>query len=196
MKLLDLYCGAGGAAVGYHRAGFEVVGVDIAPQPNYPFEFHQADALDYPLSDFDVVHASPPCQAYSVARQNRRNNPPALIAPTRARLVRNGKPYIIENVMGAPLFGRLLILCGSMFNLGVRRHRMFEINRLIPYLRCDHASHQMFRIYGGRYRDSNFDAAQVYADLGIDWMTTWSEIKESVPPAYTEYIGKWLLTLI
>src|SRR5688500_4187308 len=118
MRLLDLFCGAGGCSEGYHRAGFEVVGVDLKAQKNYPFEFIQADALDYPLDGFDVIHASPPCQAYSVLR---RANPDAeyadLIEPTRAKLQASGLPWIIENVPGAPL-AQSITLCGSMFGLG------------------------------------------------------------------------------
>src|SRR5512140_2399640 len=101
--LLDLFCGAGGAAMGYHRAGFDVVGVDIKPQPHYPFEFHQADALTFPLAGFDAIHASPPCQAYSAMRTtwNARNDHPDLLPPTRAMLEAANIPWVIENVPGA-----------------------------------------------------------------------------------------------
>lgn len=104
-KLLDLFCGAGGAAMGYHRAGFEVVGVDIKPQPRYPFEFHQGDAMTWPLEGFDAIHASPPCQAYTVAQNATRNGAahPDLVAPVRERLQATGKPWVMENVVGAPL---------------------------------------------------------------------------------------------
>jgi len=131
-KILDLFCGAGGASMGYHLAGFEVVGVDIALQPNYPFEFHQADAMAFPLSGFDAIHASPPCQAYTrMARgllqsQGRAKEHPRLIEPIRARLLESGLPYIIENVEGAPLI-RPIRLCGSSFGLDVQRHRLFEV---------------------------------------------------------------------
>lgn len=119
-KLLDLFCGAGGAAMGYHRAGFEVTGIDINPQPHYPFKFIQADAMTYPLGGFDCYHASPPCQRYSILtrglHQDRIENYPDLIAPIRDRLLHTGKPYVIENVEGAR---KLLInpvkLCGTMF---------------------------------------------------------------------------------
>src|SRR5512139_314282 len=143
-RILDLFCGAGGAAVGYHRAGFDVVGVDINPQPNYPFEFVQADALwalqqlqvgsllDYHLSDFDAIHASPPCQRYSTAtkRNGTELEHPDLIGPTRELLQATGLPYVIENVVGAPLRDSIL-LCGSWFALGadgyrLKRHRLFE----------------------------------------------------------------------
>jgi DNA (cytosine-5)-methyltransferase 1 len=137
-RLLDLFCGAGGAAMGYHRAGFEVVGVDIEPQPHFPFEFHQADALTYPLDGFDAIHASPPCQAHSVTRNlwpGREH--PDLVEPTRARLVASGLPYVIENVVGAPLLAPVQ-LCGSSFGLNVRRHRLFEASFVLLVPPCQH----------------------------------------------------------
>lgn len=112
-RLLDLFCGAGGAAAGYHRAGFDVVGVDINPQPNYPFEFHQADAMTFPLDGFDAIHASPPCQRYSrmsTSRPTLAATYPDLVAPIRERIERG--PYVIENVPGAPLVDPL-VLCGG-----------------------------------------------------------------------------------
>ena len=142
-RLLDLFCGAGGAAMGYHRAGFEVVGVDIKPQPRYPFEFHQADALTFPLDGFDAIHASPPCQAHStIAKQRRALRPgtydhPDLVPATRARLIASGLPYVIENVPTAPLVNPVQ-LCGSSFGLDVRRHRLFESNVPIMVLPCAH----------------------------------------------------------
>src|SRR5512146_881208 len=120
-RLLDLFCGAGGAAMGYHRACFEVVGVDINPQPHYPFEFHQADALTYPLDGFDVIHASPPCQDYTIASLYHRMNGktyPDLIEPTRKHLMRSSSVWVMENVPGAPLINPIM-LCGSMFGLEV-----------------------------------------------------------------------------
>lgn len=144
MKLLDLFCGAGGCSVGYHRAGFDVTGVDIAPQPRYPFfEVHQQDAMAV-LSDvdycrqFDVIHASPPCQLYSVATLRRGrtyNRYPDLVGPVRAALRGIGRPYVIENVPGAPMVDPVT-LCGSMFGLGttdaeLRRHRLFESDQLL-----------------------------------------------------------------
>lgn len=135
MKLLDLFCGAGGAAMEYHRAGFEVTGVDIKPQPHFLFKFIQADAMTFPLDGYDVIHASPPCQAYSVMRhlpwlKNREY--PKLIEPVREMLIQSKKSYVIENVKGSPLSG--FFLCGTMFNLKVYRHRVFESNvfMLIP----------------------------------------------------------------
>jgi DNA (cytosine-5)-methyltransferase 1 len=137
--LLDLFSGAGGSAVGYDRAGFDVVGVDIEKQPHYPFQFVQADALEY-LREcghcFDVIHCSPPCQAWSALKHLSKREHPQLIEPTRQLLREISKPYIIENVVGAPLIAPVL-LCGSMFGLQtscgaqLRRHRLFECNYLL-----------------------------------------------------------------
>ena len=134
-KLLDLFCGAGGCSVGYHRAGFDVTGVDARPQPSYPFAFVQADALAYLGEhgrEYDAVHASPPCQRYSIARRIHGNGEthPDLLEPTRAALVSNGRPWIIENVPGAPVRFPVL-LCGLMFGLRVFRHRLFESSVLL-----------------------------------------------------------------
>src|SRR5271157_573775 len=131
-RLLDLYCCAGGAAMGYAQAGFEVVGVDIKPQPRYPFEFHLGDALTYPLEGFQAYHASPPCQGNMIARHipsvgARHNNTPELIAPTRERLLSTGRPFVIENVPGAPLKD-FFQLSGMMFQLKVIRKRWFEVH--------------------------------------------------------------------
>jgi DNA (cytosine-5)-methyltransferase 1 len=211
-RLLDLFCGAGGAAMGYHRAGFEVVGVDIRPQPHYPFEFHQADALssgwipaEYSLKDFDVIHASPPCQAHvqwqgiNRARNGQVPDHPDLIAPIRERLVASGLPYVIENVVGAPLRNTVL-LCGSMFGLGVRRHRLFESNVLLLRQPCRHLGDEV-AIYGkldGRRVWTRRDETEVrvartlslaFEAMGIDWMMTWDELREAILPAYTEFIG-------
>lgn len=205
--LLDLYCGAGGAAVGYHRAGFDIVGVDINPQPNYPFRFIQSDALKFVkmlggsvVEEFDAVHASPPCQAYSMS--STHTGRPRLIEPTHAALRQLGLPYVIENVKGAPLYGRLVNLCGTMFDLNVWRHRWFLSNVIIPPLRCDHTkAHD--RIYYGREDGGAImqsfgkpvwkgSVAEAPHDMGIDWMKTWEELTEAIPPAYTEYVGKFL----
>jgi DNA (cytosine-5)-methyltransferase 1 len=135
-RLLDLFCGAGGVAVGYSRAGFEVIGVDLRPQPNFPFQFIQADALSMNaefLASFDAIHASPPCQAYSdLAKRNRNGDKwPKLIEPVRGMLSETGLPYVIENVEGAPLRNPT-VLCGTMFKgLRVIRHRLFESNFFI-----------------------------------------------------------------
>lgn len=153
MKLLDLYCCAGGAAMGYHRTGFdEIVGVDINPQRHYPFEFVQGDAIAYLEEhgrEFDYIHASPPCQRYSsiTAVTGGRENHPDLVNPTRQALIASGIPYTIENVVGAPLINPI-VLCGTMFGLRtkggaqLRRHRLFELSRpfnaLVPP--CQHRS--------------------------------------------------------
>ena len=140
-KLLDLFCGAGGASMGYHRAGFEVEGVDIKPQPHYPFKFYQADALEFPLEGYDAYHASPPCQRYTLMQNivKSEQEHPDLIAPIRERFVEVGKPYVIENVYKAPLNGHLR-LCGTMFGLRIIRHRFFECPWMaLTFLKpCDH----------------------------------------------------------
>lgn len=183
-RLLDLFCGAGGAAMGYHRAGFDVVGVDINPQPNYPFEFHQADAtavfmhssgiwwtrtdkLARPLGRFDVVHASPPCQGYSALTTGTnagRSARPRLVAATRALLDGADLPYVIENVQGSDV-RRDATLCGEMFRLGVIRHRYFEVSGFAYSPPC-HQKHRG-RVRGwrhGTYYDGPYLA--VYGDGG------------------------------
>jgi len=191
-RILDAFCGAGGAAVGYHRAGFEVVGVDINPQPNYPFEFHQADALEF-LADhgheYDVRHASPPCQHYAAVTSWRGNQDdhPDLVDATRDALLLTGGSYVIENVPGAPL-RRDLTLCGSMFGLRVRRHRIFESSAPLtaPEKGCRHAGLLPFMHKGER----------AYADaMGCTWMSS-MEGRQAIPPAYTEHIGLQLLAQI
>lgn len=214
MRLLDLFSCAGGAGTGYHRAGFDVVGVDIAPQPRYPFEFHQADALEY-LADhgreFDVIHASPPCQHYSTvsgtAKRHHGATFPDLIAPTRALLVELGVPYVIENVINAPLIDPVRY-CGSSFGLDLRRHRLFESNVDLVAPPCDHGwQTPRFRSLDGRMAKAGKLASVVgvhgninYAGefplrcraMGIDWMTN-AELVEAIPPAFTEHIGAQLI---
>jgi hypothetical protein len=152
-RLLDLFCKAGGASMGYHRAGFEVVGVDMEPQPRYPFEFHQADALTFPLGGFDVVAASPPCQIHTSlkplakATAKRMLNYLDLIPPTRERLIAWGGPYVIENVPGSTLRGHF-VLCGSSFGLRVRRHRWFESNLPVLVPPCAHNAYPKDRPVG------------------------------------------------
>lgn len=121
-RLLDLFCGAGGAGMGYHQAGFDVVGVDINPQPDYPFEFHQADAMEFPLDGFDAIHASPPCQVFTALKtMHNAGEHFDLLTPMRARLKEWGGPYVIENVPGAPMQDHVT-LCGSSFGLGVKKY--------------------------------------------------------------------------
>lgn len=214
MILLDLYCCAGGAGMGYHRAGFEVVGVDIEPQTNYPFEFIQADALvmlDGLVgmqalginSDFAAIHASPPCQAFSLASlwhgKEKRAEHPDLVEPTRQLLEATGLPYVMENVLGSPL-RKDLVLCGEMFGLRVHRHRVFELGGWFAMQPC-HAPHRLkgadhnchvedgvARIVAGNYADHE-DASDA---MGIDWMSR-AELAQAIPPAYTEFIGEQLM---
>lgn len=211
MKLLDLFCGAGGCSVGYHRAGFDVVGVDNRPQPNYPYEFHLADALTYPLEGFDVIHASPPCQRFSTASgRGRRHDPdryPDLLTPTRARLA--DVVAVVENVPGAPMGGTRFRLCGSSFGLDVRRHRLFDAIGWDPGLipPCHHGwQTPRFRSLDNRRREGfladvvgvhghlNYpgEAALRRRAMGIDWMTD-RELTQAIPPAYTEWIGNQLM---
>lgn len=202
LKLLDLYCGAGGAAMGYHRAGFEIVGVDIKLQPNYPFEFHQADALEYPIDGFDVIHASPPRQAYSkCAGFHYRKKHPRQISLIRMRFQAAGIPYIIENVEGARhRMQEYIVLCGSMFGLPIRRHRFFEIRPLLNVLLppCNHKRNPVY--ITGTPRPSSGPRKDPPADIKRSAMQTpWMTIKnmdEAIPPAYTEYIGKQLIEAI
>jgi DNA (cytosine-5)-methyltransferase 1 len=210
-RLLDLFCCAGGAGMGYSRAGFEVVGVDISPQPHYPFRFIQANALTLDpkfIAEFDAIHASPPCQSYSdLAKRNRNAHEwPRLVEPVRELLIRSGLPYVIENVDGAPLLDAV-VLCGTMFpNLRVLRHRLFEANfAIVPPPHKKHPKVHTFDRRKSHYgkTDEWTDFVQVTGGgnctlaaarqaMGIDWMTK-NEINESIPPAYTEFIGHELL---
>ncbi len=212
-RLLDLFCGAGGAAVGYHRAGFEVVGVDIKPQPNYPFEFIQEDALTamsdwvagdthLELGEFDAIHASPPCQAYTQAALSQRNNGkvyPDLIAPTRELLQHTGLPWVIENVPGAPMRCDIRI-CGCQVGLELRRVRWFETSwHSFEFAHPCHHTGPVVSVVGhgtpSWVREQlgyNPTIAQYRAAMGIDWMNR-NELSEAIPPAYTELIGSQLM---
>lgn len=205
-RILDTYCCAGGAGMGYHLAGFDVVGVDIEARPRYPFEFHQADALEV-LADaefmagFDAVHASPPCQFATKAQRIRGNTHPNLIAPTRDLVAATGLPYVIENVPDARAY---LInpveLCGCMFpELGVYRERLFEAPwvGLVP----PHNPHREPLTKMGRppkpgermHVVGNFSGVQRAREaMGIDWMAR-DELREAIPPAYTRFLGAALL---
>jgi DNA (cytosine-5)-methyltransferase 1 len=214
-RLLDLFSKAGGSAMGYHRAGFEVVGVDIEPQPRYPFEFHQGDALEFLAEhghEFDAIHASPPCQDYSHTRSLHAVHYPRLIAPVRLMLLGLGHPtWVIENVEGARAHMRNPVtLCGSSFGLGVRRHRLFETSPPIWHTpACAHylqpapvdvtgtgASRTGPRLdgKGGNSRKPR-NLAHAREVMGIDWMTR-RELSEAVPPAFTEYLGELLMEQI
>ena len=210
MRLLDLFCGAGGAAMGYHQAGFtDIVGVDIVPQSNYPFTFIQGDALEPPvrLEDFDLIHASPPCQRFSThtPKENKHLHPD-FVAATRELL--GGKPHVIENVRAAGLAGQIM-LCGSMFGMQIQRHRYFETYDL-PLMfgqACDHSKWEMDSPYtvtgnadGSAYdrRDSGKyigfrDTAHARDLMEMLWAKTTREVTEAIPPAYTKYIGEQFL---
>ena len=203
--------------MGYRRAGFEVLGVDIEPQPHYPFEFVQDGweaALEVLPERFEregipyAIHASPPCQAYSsmTKRWGRSGEHPDLIAAVRERLVKVGAPYVIENVVGAPLLDPVM-LCGTMFGLGIagtdyrlRRHRLFETSFPTPWppASCAHTGRAV-AVYGHAGGTSKRDGLRFTGTngwreaMGIDWMTG-SELAEAIPPAYTEWIGRRVLT--
>ena len=199
--MLDLFCGAGGAGMGYHRAGFEVVGVDIKPQKHYPFEFHCADAfafLEKHGLEFDVIHASPPCQSYSAAMRHLAKPQPKLIDGLRDALMQSGKTWVIENVPGAPM-DNPTILCGTMFGLRVHRHRLFESPNLFALIQpCSgakdilnpHRAESRERIYREFGRQ---DPEKLWRnEMGVEWMGR-QETREAIPPAYTEWIGQRLL---
>lgn len=200
--------------MGYHRAGFEVVGVDINPHKHYPFEFHQADAFEYLTKhgrEFDLIHASPPCQAFSSAsiiHRNRGKKYDDLIEPIRSMLISINKPYVIENVPRAPLHNPI-ILCGTMFGLGVFRHRLFESNCFL--FTPEHHPHngkigdgKFFSVAGGSGRwkcwgtvhrnVSKGTVKQWQEAMGIDWMIG-KELTQAIPPAYTEFIGKQIMEI-
>lgn len=204
MRLLDLFCGAGGAAMGYHRAGFEVVGVDMDPQPHYPFEFHQADAMTYPLDGFDVIHASPPCQDHSVlSSRTPEHGTGWMLDAIVGRLKASGAVWVVENVPGAPMPGAI-VLCGSQFGLKVRRHRLFLSNVTLTRPACDHATQgQTVDVTGHgmagrthRKRKAMGLPLDTQADrraaMGIDWMNR-TELAQAIPPAYTEHLGLQLI---
>jgi DNA (cytosine-5)-methyltransferase 1 len=209
--LLDLYSGAGGAAMGYIRAGFEVVGVDLRPQPHYPGSFIEGDALEvlHELLRLEVpiaaIHASPPCQRFStitLMHPGAAEAHPDLVAATRAALVASGLPYVIENVPRAPLHNPVT-LCGTMFGLGasgmeLRRHRAIESNVAIwPPASCHHRLPAV-GVYGNPGGSSKRDrrrfgsAADWREAMGVDWMSS-AELAEAIPPAYTEHIGRALM---
>jgi DNA (cytosine-5)-methyltransferase 1 len=205
LKLLDLFCGAGGAAMGYHRAGFEVVGVDIKPQPHYPFEFHLADALEFCAehgAECDVIHASPPCQGYSRMRHLvwlKDKEYPLLIPATRTALQATGKIWVIENVSDSPLQGAQL--CGAALGFPIIRHRRFESNIMLLFPPCPgHPilihGYATMSIRGKRGGIMGIAPGQdEHEAMGIDWMTK-IEMRQAVPPAYTQFIGRQLIAAL
>jgi DNA (cytosine-5)-methyltransferase 1 len=212
-RLLDLFCRAGGCSVGYHRAGFDVVGVDIEPQPRYPFPLVQADALEFLrehvawdlLHGFDAIHASPPCQMYSRALKHMSAPQPMLIEPIRELLVISGAPWIIENVEGAPiptqstLLGQHgAMLCGTSFGMRIFRHRLFEASFPISGLPCSHTRLAM-NPHNQAGRDLMYDEfgrsdPEVIwrREMGVEWMGRY-DAREAIPPAFTEFLGRQLL---
>lgn len=210
-RLLDLFCGAGGAAMGYYQAGFEIVGVDIKPQPRFPFPFILADALDYPLGGFDAYHASPLCQGFTQMlnwNEQLKENYPDYIDIIRQRFKATGKPYVIENVEGARDFLiNPIMLCGNMFGLRVYRHRLFESNVFI--FAHSHIKHRVKAARAGKLAlpdefwcpVGNFGQKdQAQKAMGIDWMKTTGskdrEIAQAIPPAYTKWVGSQLVELM
>lgn len=210
VRILDLFCGVGGASAGYAAAGFEVIGVDIKPQPDYPFRFVQADALEYVnqpfiLSFFDAIHASPPCQAYTALQKGTNaklyREYPRLYEAVRAALEATGLPYVIENPAARPD----VTLCGEMFGLGVLRHRRFEMGRWLME-KPEHIKHRG-RVRGWRHGEFyNGPYVSAYGNgggkgsvqemrdaMGIHWTESRHSLVEAIPPAYTEFIGAALM---
>lgn len=204
-RLLDLFCCQGGASAGYRQAGWDVTGVDIEPQPRYPFAFVQADALEYLAEhghEYDAIHASPPCHDHNALKSlSGTDGTGWLLVASRKAIAATGKPYVLENTPGAPMAPQV-VLCGSMFNLRagrrlLRRHRWFEtsVYVLTPPDAC------AGRLVGGAYgtggggqqtRGYKFTAAEAIEAMGIDWMTTAGR-SQALPPAYTEFLGAALL---
>lgn len=218
MRILDLFCKAGGAGRGYANAGFDVIGVDVEPQPRYPYEFMQASAFDI-LADlpfvrtFDAIHASPVCKVHTSLKAFSAAHHEDQIPQTRAMLKDTGLPYIIENVVGAPL-NDAVTLCGSMFGLGVRRHRLFEFGHWkTEQPACRHAEqdtasprYPVKRYHSGQPKIVMSPVIGVFGRgqglgpgevdlwrraMGIDWMTR-DELAQAIPPAYTAWLGERL----
>lgn len=207
-RLLDLFCGAGGCSMGYNRAGFDVVGVDLNPKVgrNYPFEFHAGDALAFLAEhgrEFDVIHASPPCQDHSALRSRAGvHGTGHLLGDTLSALEALDIPYVVENVASADMPYDLM-LCGSSFGLRTYRHRLFRISEHVPLIAAPpHPKHRV--LTSTKKRRSCWEAGlniSVTGDigstigglaLGIDWMTG-DELSQAIPPAYTQFIGEQLM---
>jgi len=204
LKLLDTFCKAGGAGYGYHLAGFDVVGVDIEHQPRYPFDFHQANALEFIAKyghDFDVIHASPPCQAYSPLNYLHKRDYPDLIESVRELLITTGKLYIIENLPQAPLKNPIM-LCGTMFGLLTIRHRAFETNPVLwfPPSPCQHWGKSTPKGHHSTFANGdfititghNFLVDEARAVYGTPWMTR-DDLREAIPPVYTKWLGEQII---
>ncbi len=204
--MLDLFCKAGGASVSYARAGFDVEGVDIESQPHYPFKFYQADALEFPLEGYDAYHASPPCYENTWSARRWIDGPVVYektdqLVNTRDLLLAIGKPFILENTPGAKM-SDYIRLEGTMFGLKVIRERWFELHGfdiwMLPCplkVKAPVALGKYFTVagHGGQSKDCRLITWQ--EAMGIDWMTK-QELTQAIPPAYTEYIGKYLLNVI
>lgn len=206
-RLLDLFCGAGGCSMGYHRAGFEVTGVDLKPMPRYPFEFIQGDALEYLAAhghEYDAIHASPPCQRYTMAQNAAKNADahPDLVGPVRKLLNETGLPWVIENVVGAPMPNAVTV-CGLALGLNVKRHRLFESNYLLFGTVCPSHDVDYYVVFGHEVRNRRKGSAAGRKNsivkgreaMGIDWMTR-GELSQAIPPAYTEHIGRQLIAIV
>ncbi|MCL6281656.1 DNA cytosine methyltransferase [Streptomyces albidoflavus] len=206
LRVLDLFCCQGGAAMGYHRAGFNVTGIDLAPQPRYPFHFIQADSIDYVRehgAQFDFIHASPPCQRYSRTQKIQHRDHPDLIAPTRTALEATGRPWVIENVEEAHRELRNPVtLCAAAFGMRTYRHRLFETGGNFTFTPPRHPAHWAPLTKMGRPRAAghfahyvgNFSGVQeARTDMGVPWMNR-DGIRECIPPAYTHHIATALLT--
>ncbi len=198
---IDLFCGAGGTSRGLHDAGFRVVGVDKYPQPNYPYCLINMDALDVFTKVSGITHfiwASPPCQSYSWSAKRWNKEWPDLVGPIREKLDRLGIPYIIENVVGAPLINPIR-LCGEMFGLQVIRHRLFESN--IPLIEPPHIKHRgtvkdgYYVTVAGHGGDGKSSHAAWAKAMGIDWMTK-KEMAQAIPPAYSKYLGEQVIAYL
>jgi DNA (cytosine-5)-methyltransferase 1 len=216
-RLLDLYCGGGGAAMGYHRAGFDVIGVDIAPQYDYPFAFVLADASTFPLQGFDVVHASPPCKPFTPAANRARAAPrlfdphPDHLGPTLARFATLDMPWVVENVPDAPMPAGSVTYCGSSFGLAVRRHRLFASNVPLTAPPCRHDPTPRYQSldWSARRAGRLVPSVSVHGNLqggtdtlelrrwamGIDWLPN-DRLTQAIPPAYTEHLGRQLLAAV
>ncbi|MER7146944.1 DNA cytosine methyltransferase [Streptomyces xanthochromogenes] len=205
MRVLDLFSCQGGAAMGYHHAGFEVTGIDIAPQPRYPFTFIQADAVSFVRehgADFDFIHASPPCQLDTDCQRLRGNDHPDLIGPTRTVLEATGRPWVMENVRGAlPKLRTPVLLCGAMLGIQTYRHRYFETGGGFHLIQPRHPRHTTPQAKMGRpvppghfgqYIGNFSGVPQARTVMGVPWMNR-DGIRECIPPAYTQHIGRAFL---